>query len=160
MKSIARLLMLIMTTGAAGTARAEVKVADDVWNGAGRFSRLDYGISERFKRAWLTLHFTSRAPCLDRDGECDFDEAVRVSVPGITYDPAARQVLYTEDGGAPVLCASVVQHTFIFSWETVDETGNCAYRIVDINSFVDDGYEGRQDNRKEIHFGVRPFIAR
>ncbi len=156
MKSTTRLLMLVTTMGVAATARAEVKVADDVWNGAGWFSRMDYEISERFERAWLVLHFTSKGPCRDSDGECEVDDPVRVRVPGLTYDPTMKQVLYREEGAAPLLCANVVQHRFIQSWETVDATGQCPYRIVNINSFIDDGYEGREDKRKEIRFGVGP----
>ena len=160
MKSITRLFMLVTTMGVAATARAEVKVADDVRRGAEQFSGMDYGISERFNRAWLGLHFTSKGPCPASDGECEIDDPVRVSVPGVTYDPTTRQVLYREEGVAPLPCAKVVRHKFIGSWETVDGTGKCAYRIVKVDSFIDDGFEGREDRRKEIYFGAAPSTAR
>src|SRR5690349_14803476 len=129
MTSITRLLALVTILGAAATARAEVKVADGVWNRAGRFSRMDYGISERFHRAWLVLHYTSRGPCPGADGECEVDDPVRVQVPGLTYDPTAKQVLYREGDAAPLTCANVVQHSFLRSWETIDATGQCAFRV-------------------------------
>lgn len=152
MHSITRLLMLVTTMGAAATARAEVKVADDVWNGAGRFSRMDYGISERLDRAWLVLHYTSRGPCPGTDGECEVDEPLRVRVPGLTYDPATKQVVYREADAAPLTCANVVQHRFIRSWQTIDATGQCTFRIARADSFVDDGYDGRTDERTAIYF--------
>ncbi len=155
-----RLLILVTMMGAAATARAEVKVADDVWNGAGRFSRMDYGISERFQRAWLVLHYTSKGPCPGTDGECEFDDPVRIRVPGLSYDPTAKQVLYREEGAAPALCAHIVRHRFIRSWETIDETGQCTSRIANVDSFMDDGYDGREDRRKPIYFGVGPPTVR
>jgi hypothetical protein len=148
-----RALVLATTLTAAASAHAAVKVADDDRNGEGLFSRLDYGVSERLDRAWLVLHFTHRAPCRDVDGECEFDDPLPVHVPGLTYEPSRKQIVYREGSGAPLVCAQVVHHSFIWSWETVDPTGSCGYRIADVDRFVDDGYAGRQDRRKEILFG-------
>ncbi len=59
-----------------------------------------------------------------------------------------------------LLCANVVRHRFIRSWETIDETGKREYHIVNISSFIDDGYDGRDDKRQEIYFGVGPSTGR
>jgi hypothetical protein len=80
MTALARLVTVAAMAATAATVDAEVKVADDVWNGPARFSGLDYGVSERFNRAWLVLHFTDEAPCRGSDGRCEFDEPVRVPV--------------------------------------------------------------------------------
>ena len=69
-------------------------------------------------------------------------------------------IVEREEGATPVPCAKVVRHKFIGSWETVDGTGKCAYRIVKVDSFIDDGFEGREDRRKEIYFGAAPSTAR
>jgi len=156
MKTITRVLMLSAAVGMASAARADVEVANDDRHGEGQFSGLDYGVSERFDRAWLVLHFTYRAPCRDQDGDCDFDDPVRARVPGLTYERSTRRVLYQEEGAAPVPCAQVVTHHFIASWDTIDATGQCAYRVVHVDRFVDDGFEGRRDKRKEIRFGAKP----
>jgi hypothetical protein len=154
MNGISRLLV-VATMGVALTARAEVKVADDVRNDGSSFSGMDYGISERFQRAWLVLHFAEKGPCGSDAGECDIDRPVRVRVPGLTFDPATRRVLFREEGAAPVPCARVVRHRFIVSWESIEATGKCAYRTVKLKSAVDDGFEGREGQRESIYFGVR-----
>ncbi len=156
MKTMTRVLVLVAAVGLASTAHADVEVASDDRHAEGQFSGLDYAVSERFDRAWPVLHFTFRAPCLDHDGDCDFDDPVRARVPGLTYERSTRRVLYQEDGAAPVPCAQVVTHHFIVRWETIDATGQCTYRVIDVDRFVDDGFEGRRDKRKEIHFGAKP----
>jgi hypothetical protein len=150
-----RALAVVGALGLAVTARADTKIADDSWNGSGRFTSLDYGVSERLERAWLMLHFTYDGPCRDMDGTCALDDPLRVRVPGLTYDPAARQVLYEEPGAAPLVCANVMHHRFLRSRETVDATGRCAPRLVKVRSFVDDGFGGKDEQREEIRFGAR-----
>ena len=153
--AMTRLLVLLAAAAGPAAARADVKVAEDAWKEGGRFSRLEYGISERLERAWLVLHFTSRGPCRGSDGECELDDAVRVRVPGLTYDPATREVQFREDGASLAVCANVVRHRFLFSWDTVEATGQCEDRIVAVHAFVDDGFAGREADREEIHFGPR-----
>jgi hypothetical protein len=143
---------------AAGAARSEVKVADDVWNGSALFSGLDYGVSERFHRAWLVLHFLDDGPCRDSDGRCQIDESVRVAVPGLTYDPATRRVIYGEGTDAAQTCANVVRHTFLWSWDSVEPTGNCGHRVVRVDRLLDDGFDGRKDRRAEVLFGASPVM--
>jgi len=154
MRSIIRLVLLVTTWAAGAGARAEVKVAEDVWSRDARFSGVDYGVSERLDRAWLVLHFRNEGPCNDSEGGCSLDEPRRVRVPGLIYQPSTKEVLYQEGSQAPVVCARIVRHRFIGSWETVEPTGNCGYRIADVDHFVDDGYQGRQDTRQEIFFGA------
>ncbi|HET9594425.1 MAG TPA: hypothetical protein VFP65_02540 [Anaeromyxobacteraceae bacterium] len=156
MKTWMRVLSLSVTVLTAGSARAEVKVADDVWNGSARFSGLDYGVNEQSHRAWLVLHFLDDGPCRDSDGRCEIDEPVRVAVPGLTYDPATRRVLYGEGTDAQQTCANVVHHTFLGSRDTVEPTGNCGHRVVKVDRVVDDGFDGRKDKRAEVLFGASP----
>lgn len=52
------------------------------------------------------------------------------------------------------MCAQVVRHSFIVSWETVEATGQCGYHVVEVDRFVDDGFEGTTDKHRELWFGV------
>lgn len=149
----------VIAAGSAGAVeRAEgavdLKVADDVWSGGGRFSGIDYATSERFHRAWLVLHYMSQGPCLDSDGECDVDHPVQVSVPGLVYDPAARRVVYEGAGAAPVICANVRRGGFLGARDTPAATGQCTYRLVKVDRLLDDGFGGQRDRREEVHFAV------
>jgi hypothetical protein len=157
MASVKRLVMMaVLTVLVRSTARADFKVADDQWNGTGRFSGVDYGVSEEFGRAWLVLHYKDGSPCPESDGPCEFDAPVRVQVPGLSYDRSTRRVLLDAGQGSPIVCARVERHTFLGSWETIEPTGNCRYRMADVEQFVDDGYAGHREKRKEIYFGATP----
>jgi hypothetical protein len=156
MRSVTRLLVLVAAMRGAGPARADVDVGDDAWNGPGRLSRLEYGIDERLGRAWLVQHFTYSGPCRGSEDACELDAPVRLRMPGLTYDPARRQVLYSDGEGAPAICATVVKHRFLWSWETVEATGRCGYRTVNVDAFDDDGFGGREVHREEVRFGARP----
>jgi len=137
------------------SAGVDVKIADDVRNGEGRFSGFDYAKSDRLGHAWLVLHYRYRAPCLGSDAECEADDPLRVSVPGLTYDPATKQVLYERDGAEPVPCANVRRGGFLSGFqESLAPTDKCTYRLVRIDRFLDDGFAGRRDRREEIHFSV------
>jgi hypothetical protein len=144
---------LVSMLAAASPARADVKIADDVWNGGGRFSGLDYDVSEPFERAWLVLHFRYDGPCRDSDGPCELDEPKRVRVAGLTYDTATRRVLYREGSEPAQVCAQVVHHSFILGWDSLEATGNCAYHTAPVDQLVDDGFGGHRDRRQEVLFG-------
>jgi len=151
MKHMTRLLVILAAVGVAGGARAQVKVADSVANGEALFSGLDYGVSERFDRAWLVLHYTFDAPCNGLDGECTIDSPVQVLVPGLSYDEGTRQVIYRAEGADPVVCATVVRRG---ASDTVKATGQCGTRLSAYQRVVDDGYAGRTERGKEILFGA------
>jgi hypothetical protein len=148
------LLVTMLATGA--SARADVKVADDAPARDFRLSSLDYGVSEQFGRAWLVLHYTDDDLCQESDAPCLLDDPIRATVPGLTYAPSTRQVLYREGSEEPLVCAQGVRHSFIGSWETVEPTGQCDYRVVKVDRFVDDGFEGRKEKHEEIWFGAAP----
>jgi len=156
MRTITRVLVLVSTLAAGSAARADVKIADDVWNRDARFSGLNYEVSEQFERAWLVLHFKYDGPCRITEGLCEFDDPKPVRVAGLTYEPPTRRILYQEGSEPAKVCAQVVHHSFILGGDTVEETGNCAYRIAHVDRLVDDGFGGRQDQRKEIFFGLSP----
>ncbi|BDG04745.1 hypothetical protein AMOR_37410 [Anaeromyxobacter oryzae] len=139
----------------AATTPVDLKIADDVRNGEGRFSGIDYATSDRFRRAWLVLHYRFQAPCRDSEGECEMDAPVQVSVPGLTYDPAAKRVVYERAGAEPVVCASVRRGGFPGFRSSLAATGNCDYRLVKVDRLVDDGFAGRKDRREEVHFAVQ-----
>jgi hypothetical protein len=139
---------------AAAPGPVDLKIADDTRSGSGRFSGLDYEKSDRFGRAWVVLHYASRGPCPGSEGECDLDEPVPVSVPGLAYDPAARQVVYERAGAAPVVCASVRRSGFLGLGEALAATGNCTTRLVKVDRLLDDGFDGQRDRREEIHFAI------
>ncbi len=150
-----RLFLFLAALAGAPAARAEVAVADVPADGAS-LSSIEYGVSARLDRAWLVLHFTERGACQTSEGgECDTDRPVRVRVPGLTYDPATRQVLFQEEGAAPVTCAKVVPHRVLLRWESVDPTGQCVYRSEVRKARVDDGFEGRAERRDTVYFGAR-----
>ena len=134
-----------------GAARSPVdlKIAEDVWNGAGTFSGIDYATSDRFRRAWLVLHYRSQGPCVDSDGQCELDAPVQVTVPGLSYDPAAKQVVYERGGTEPAVCAIAKGGR-----GSLAATGQCTVRLVKVDRFVDDGFAGREDRREEVHFAV------
>ena len=145
---------------AAGPAGADgmpdVKVADDAWNGAGRYSGMDYGTDARLGRAWVVLHFRHAAPCPASDGECEADAPVQAAVPGLSYDAAARQIVYRVEGAAPVVCADVRPHgKFLGVGDAISGTGRCTVRVVPVDRVVDDGFAGRRDRRDELHFEVK-----
>ena len=152
MKHMTRLLVILAAVGVAGGARAQVKVADSVANGEALFSGLDYGVSDRFDRAWLVLHYTFDAPCNGADGECTFDRPINVHVPGLAYDEAAGQVVYRADGADPVVCATVSRHG---DADDVKPTGRCGTRLQAYRRTVDDGYAGRVERGQAILFGVK-----
>ncbi len=129
-------------------AAADVKIADDATRGAGLFTGIDYAKSDRFGRAWLVLHYTTRGPCPAADGECELDAPVNVSVPGLAYDPASRQVVYEKPGDDPVVCATTRRGSLA-------PTGACTTRLVKVDRVVDDGFAGRKDRREEVHLDVR-----
>ncbi len=143
----------------AGSARAaapvDLKIADDVNNREGRFSGFDYAKSDQFRRAWLVLHYRFQGPCQASDGQCELDAPLQVSVPGLTYDPTAKQVVYERDGAEPVTCASVGSGGFLNSGESLVATGKCSFRLVKVDRFLDDGFAGRKDRREEVHFAVQ-----
>ncbi len=159
MAASAALLTAVGTAGAverAGRAGSvDLKIAGDVTNGPGIFSGIDYATSERFGRAWLVLHYKYQGSCPEVDGMCELDAPVNVRVPGLGYDPAAKQVVYQEPGAEPVVCASVHHHGFPLFSDSLDATGACTYRLEKVDRVVDDGFSGRTDRREEIHFAVR-----
>jgi hypothetical protein len=153
----------VLTAGAAravermeGAGAVDVRIADDVRNGEGRFSGIDYAKSDRFRRAWLVLHYGYKAPCQGSEGECEVDAPLQVAVPGLTYDPATKQVVYQRDGMDPVTCATVRSGGILSPRESLAATGRCTYRLVKVDRLVDDGFDGRRDRREEVHFAVRP----
>ena len=133
----------------AAASQVDLKIADDVWTGTGRFSGIDYAASDRFRRAWLVLHYQSEGPCLESDGECEIDDPVQVSVPGLSYDPAAKQVVFEREGSEPVVCANLRNGR-----GDISTTGKCTYRLVKVDRLLDDGFAGRKDRREEVHFAV------
>lgn len=139
----------------AAAAPVDLRIAEDVWNGQGRFSGIDYATSDRFRRAWLVLHYRSQGPCMDSDGQCDADAPVEVNVPGLTYDPAAKQVVYERAGAEPVVCANARSGGFPWFRESLAATGKCNYRLVKVDRFLDDGFAGRKDRREEVHFAIQ-----
>jgi hypothetical protein len=137
-------------------APADVKVADDVRSGAGRFSGIGYGTSDRYGRAWLVLHYQYGGECPASDGQCELDAPVQVSVPGLSYDPTTRRVVYQEPGVEPVVCANVRPHRgWLGAGDEVAATGDCSYRLVKVDRLVDDGFGGQRDRREEVHFAIR-----
>ncbi len=147
-----------MAIGSAGAAErtgagapVDLKVADDVRSGPGIFSGAGYGTSDRFGRAWLVLHYKVETTCPAADGLCEVDAPVAVSVPGLAYDAAARQVTFERPGADPVVCASTRRHWF---GATLDPTGACTVRFEKVDRIVDDGFSGRRDRRDEVHFAV------
>ena len=136
-------------------AGVDVKVADDVSKDGGLFSGFDYGTSGRLGNAWLVLHYRYEGPCDDSEGTCHLDVPVRVRVPGLTYDAAARRVTYQEPGAEPVVCATVRPHGgFLGIGERIAATGSCTYRLVKVDRLIDDGFAGQRDRREEVHFVV------
>jgi hypothetical protein len=154
MRTTTRILLLVTILATGAHARAEVKVADDVSGWGFRFSSLEYGVSERLGRAWLVLRFTDDGLCRYSDAPCPPDMLVRATVPGLTYAPSTKEVVYRDGSEEPLVCAQAVRHSFIVSWETVEATGQCGYHVVGVDRFVDDGFEGRTDKHKEIWFGA------
>jgi hypothetical protein len=147
-------LMLVTMLAASANARAGVKVANDTSELGRSFSSMEYGVSEQLGRAWLVLSFTDDGLCRGSDAPCLPDVPVRAAVPGLTYAPSTKQVLYREGSEEPLVCARVVRHSFIASRETLEPTGQCGYRVIDVERFVDDGFEGRKEKRHEIWFGA------
>jgi hypothetical protein len=133
----------------------DLKVADDARTGSLRLSRIDYGTSERLGRAWLVLHYEDTRPCEEGETRCGTDAPVPVKVPGLAYDAAAGQVVFSASGSEPVVCASVRHRGFPWFRDSVDATGNCTYHLVKVDRLVDDGFGGRRDRREEVHFDVR-----
>jgi hypothetical protein len=146
-------LMLVTMLAASASARAEVKVADETSAWDPRFSSLEYGVSEQLGRAWLVLRSSDDA-CRSSDVPCLPDISIRATVPGLTYAPSTKQVLYREGSEDPLVCAQVVRHSFIASWETVEATGQCGYHVTEVERFVDDGFGGRKERFNEIWFGA------
>lgn len=159
--TVAASAALLTAVGSAGAVErterggpVDLKIADDVTNGRGVFSGVDYATSERFGRAWLVLHYQYQGSCPMDDGMCELDAPVNVSVPGLGYDAAAKQVVYQEPGAEPVVCASVRHHGFPRFSDSVDATGACTFRLEKVDRVVDDGFSGRRDRREEIHFAI------
>ena len=96
-------------------------------SGPGRLSGVEYAKSDRFGRAWLVLHYRYQAPCRDADGECELDAPLEVSVPGLTYDAASKQVVYERSGAEPVACAKVQGGGFLKPGGSLAETGKCSF---------------------------------
>ncbi len=134
---------------------ADLKVADDVKSGSLRLSRIDYGTSDRLGRAWLVLHYEETWPCEEGGTRCGTDTSVQVKVPGLAYDAAAKQVVFSGSGSEPVVCAKVRHRGFPWFRDSFDATGNCAYHLVKVDRLVDDGFGGQRDRREEVHFDVR-----
>jgi hypothetical protein len=65
-------------------------------------------------------------------------------------------VLYSEGTDALQACANVVHHTFPWSRDSVEPTGNCGHRVVQVDRLVDDGFDGRED----VLFGASPMRKR
>lgn len=154
MRTTMHILTLVTILATSGSASAEVKVADEASAWDRRLSSLEYGVSEQLGRAWLVLNFSDDGLCRASDVPCLPDLPVRKTVPGLTYSPSTRQVLYREGSEEPVVCAHVVRHSFIASWETVEATGRCGYRVVEVERVVDDGFDGRKEKHGEIRFGA------
>ncbi len=95
---------------------------------------IDFGANQELDRAWVILHYLYRASCPTSDGDCEFVDDVRVRVPGLAYDPATRQITYTDGSRAPVVCANVVG-------TSVKATDNCSYRVEKRTTAVDDGFD-------------------
>jgi hypothetical protein len=148
------ILMLVTMLATSGSTRADVKVAGDASAWGRHFSSLEYGVNEQLGRAWLVLNYSDDGLCRSSDVPCLPDIPVRTTVPGLTYAPSTKQVLYREGSEEPLVCAQVVRHSFIASWETVEATGQCGSRVIDVVRFVDDGFDGTKEKHDEIWFGA------
>ena len=154
MRTTMRILTLVTMLAASASARADVKVADDTSAWGRSYSSLEYGVSEQLGRAWLVLSFSDDGLCRGSDVPCLPDIPVRATVPGLTYAPSTKQVLYREGSGEPLVCAQVVRHSFIASWETVEATGQCGSHVMKVERVVDDGFDGKREKHNEIWFGA------
>ena len=153
MRTATHCLVLLTSIAAGASASADVMVADVSLRDA-RLASLDYGVSERLGRAWLELRFVEEGFCRDSDAPCPYEPPIRTTVAALTYAPSTRQVLLRDGPGMPLVCARVVRHSFIARWETVEPTGACGYRVLDVERVVDDGFGGRRETHRQIWFGA------
>ena len=142
-------LAVLAVLGLATAARAQVKVAEGLTHGEGLYSSLDYGVSDRYDRAWLVLHYTYQANCTTSDGECTFDEPQLVHLDGLTYDQARHQIRYQAAGSDPVVCATVQPRG---REEIARPTGLCGTEVRSEKAFVDDGFSGHEVRGRAILF--------
>jgi hypothetical protein len=116
---------------------------------------IGFGVNAKLNRAWLKL-FYHDSSCDGIEG-CNADQTRVTKVTGLTYDAAHAQVVYSEDGSAPVVCARVVRHKIpLFpEWTTVDSTGACGYDVQTAVGTQDDGFETHEVTYNLVTFGVK-----
>ncbi len=75
-------------------------------------------------------------------------------VPGLSYDPDGKRVVYERPGTDPVVCANPRKGRFPGFQAPLAATGKFTYRLVKIDRLVDDGSGGRKDRREEVHVAL------
>ena len=102
-------------------------------------------VNVEMNRAWVEI--TTYAH------EEDVGYTERIKVPGLTYDPQARAIVF-ENEGQLVECAKIKQ-TRIFKNIRVVETGSCEFSRRDIIKKVDDGFEVKRINITQFFLTVK-----
>ena len=116
-------------------------------------SGMSYEVKRDLGRAWINLKFW-QSPISEDDNNEWSEPAV---VPGLSYSPESRSIVFKQDDGTTVVCATLVRHKFIFSWTSIDATGNCGVtRSEEVAKVIDDGTVPYEVTYLNTYFGVIP----
>lgn len=105
-------------------------------------------VNTELGRAWVELERWSQLT-----ESYDYN---RISVPGLSYDAEARQVVF-ESNGKRVACANVKPAgRWIFRHDRLDLTGNCRLSLSRATLPVDDGFLVYKVPHLKLHLQVLP----
>lgn len=141
MKNLFLALSMLLSTVA--LAETEIMIYDT--NEYVLSAKQELKVNIEMNRAWVEI--TTYAH------EEDVGYAERVKVPGLTYDPQARAIVF-ESEGQLVECAKIKQ-TRLFKNIRVVETGSCEFSRKDIIKKVDDGFEVKRVNITQFFLTVK-----
>jgi len=100
--------------------------------GAGQVALAGFGfeLNQKLGRARLNIDYVDNLPCRAYEPGGQYcppaPESSQVLVPGLTFDASSSEVVYKDDKGKVVVCATVKNTSGFFGHRThIKKTGNC-----------------------------------
>jgi hypothetical protein len=116
-----------------------------------RVDGFKFELNPSLGRARLDIDYTDDQSHVDDVGPGEND----VLVQGLSYDAAAKQVIYTDARGTKTICANG-EHKGVFGTFTAKTpTGNCALRSEVVTQTTDDGFEQHQSRVLNVYLDLK-----
>ena len=123
-------LVVLARSSFAGSAVFEKNIPDD--STMNRRPRAQFMVNLEnpdLKRGWISVSYDESVLM---DNETPLPKPVDISVPGLSYSPETKEVIFTKADGTKVICADKVEKGFFKNF-SYNDTRKC---IIDINKTI------------------------